>query len=129
MCELADEMNEVEKKTFSVNVDGKDITVSFSFEMFPNDMKYLAFLAGELSNSPKYFSSKMIGDVTSTFGVKTSNKWQPWGYAQRIAVAGAVAKKKEELGSSSLHLKPATIRQKVTSFIAQKSLDRNSPPC
>ena len=71
----------------------------------------------------------MIGDVTSTFGVKTSNKWQPWGYAQRIAVAGAVAKKKEELGSSSSHLKPATIRQKVTSFIAQKSLDRNSPPC
>lgn len=96
--------------------------------MFLNDVKYLAFLAGELSNSPKYFSSKMIGDVTSTFGVKTSNKWQPWGYAQRIAVAGAVAKKKEELGSSSLHLKPATIRQKVTSFIAQKSR-QEFPPC
>ena len=61
-----------------------------------------------------------IGDDTATFGVKTSNKWQPWGYAQRIAVAGAVAKKKQELGSSSSHLKPATIRQKVTSFIAQK---------
>lgn len=56
-CKLANEMNEVEKKTFPVNVDGKDITVSFSFEMFPNDMKYLAFLAGELSNSAKYFSS------------------------------------------------------------------------
>lgn len=94
--------------------------------MFPNDMKYLAILAGELSNSAKYFSSFAninkddIGDVTATFGVKTSNKWQPWGYAQRIAVAGAVAKKKEELGSSGSHLKPATIRQKVTSFIAQK---------
>ena len=49
VCKLANEMNEVEKKTFPVNVDGKDITVSFSLEMFPNDMKYLAFLAGELS--------------------------------------------------------------------------------
>ena len=49
MCKLANEMNEVEKKTFPVNVDGKDITISFSLEMFPNDMKYLAFLAGELS--------------------------------------------------------------------------------
>ena len=103
--------------------------------MFLNDVKYLAFLAGELSNSAKYFSSFVnvnkddIGDATATFGVTTSNKWQPWGYAQRIAVAGAVAKKKQELGSSSSHLKPATIRQKVTSFIAQKSLDRNSPPC
>ena len=98
-------------------------------------MKYFAILAGELSNSAKYFSSFAntnkddIGDVTATFGVKTSNKWQSWGYAQRIAVAGAVAKKKEELGSSGSHLKPATIRQKVTSFIAQKSLDRNSSPC
>lgn len=31
VCKLAEEMNEVKKKTFSVNVDGKDITVSFSF--------------------------------------------------------------------------------------------------
>lgn len=88
-------------------------------------MKYLAFLAGELSNSSKYFSSFAnvnkddIGDGTATFRVKTSNKWQPWGYAQRIAVAGAVAKKEEELGSPSSHVKPATIRQRVT-FIAQK---------
>lgn len=80
-CKLANEMNEVEKKTFPVNVDGKDITVSFSFEMFPNDIKYLAFLAGELSNSAKYFSpfanvkKDDISDVTATFGVKTSNKW------------------------------------------------------
>lgn len=134
VCKLADEMNEVEKKTLSVNVDGKDITVSFSFEMFPNDMKYLAFLAGELSNSAKYFSSFAyvkkddIGDVTATLGVKTSNKWKLWSYAQRIAVAGAVAKKKEELGSSSSHLKPATIRQKVTSFIAQQKSCQESPP-
>lgn len=71
--------------------------------MFPNDMKYLAFFAGELSNSAKYFSSFAnvneddIGDVTATFRVKTSNKWKPWGYAQRIAVAGAVAKRKKSL--------------------------------
>ena len=134
VCNLADEINEVEKKTFSVNVDGKDITISLSFEMFANDMKYLAFLAGELSNSAKYFSAFAnvnkddISDVTATFGVKTSNKRQPWGYAQRIAVAGAVAKKKQELGSSSSHLKPATIRQKVTSFITQKKSRQDSPP-
>ena len=132
VCKLAEEMNEVQKKTFSVNVDGKDIPVSFSFAMFPNDMKYLAFLAGELSVSAKFFSpfanvQKVdICDVTATFGVEISNKWQPWGYEQRLAVAGAVAKKKEELANS--HLKPATIRQKITSFIAQKKSRQEFPP-
>ena len=100
--------------------------------MFPNDMKYLVLLAGGLSNSAKYVSSFTnikkadIGDVTASFGVETSNKWQPWAYPQRIAVAGAVAKKKEELASS--HLKPATIRTKVTSFIAQKKVSTGIAP-
>ena len=123
VAKLNDKLKEIEKKTFPVNVDGKDIKVTFSFHIFPNDMKYLAFLAGELPISAKYFSpfanvqKDEIGDVTSTYGVESSNKWQPWGYPHRIAVAAAVAKKKELACS---YLKPATIRQKVTSFIAQK---------
>ena len=30
--------------------------MSFQFELLPNDMKYLAFLGGELSISASYFS-------------------------------------------------------------------------
>ena len=132
VAKLADELKEIEKKTFSVNVDGKDIKVTVSFDILPNDMKYLAFLSGELPISAKYFSSfanvqkDEIGDVTSTYGVESSNKWQPWGYPHRIAVAAAVAKKKEGLACS--RLKPATIRQKVTTFIAQKKSRQEFPP-
>ena len=129
---LADEMNEVEKKTFSANVDGTDITVSLSFEMFPNDRKYLAFLAFPiLQNISRHSltSTKMIlVMLLPCLGLKPQTNGNLVGYAQRISVASAVAKTKGELGSSSSHLKPANIRQKVTSFIAQKSLDRNFPP-
>lgn len=45
----------------------------------------------------------------------------------QFAVAGAVAKKKQERGSSSSHLKPATITQKVTSFIAQTQSRQEFP--
>lgn len=132
VAKLTKEMKEIEKENFSVNVDGKDIDVSFSFELFPSDMKYVAFLAGELPISAKYFSpfanvsKDDIADCFSTFGVASSNKWRPWSFKERKAVAAAVTQKKQELSSSNL--KPATKRQKVTTFIAQKKSRQEFPP-
>ncbi|KAK2547134.1 hypothetical protein P5673_033100 [Acropora cervicornis] len=82
----------------------EEVVLSFKFELLPNDMKYLAFLAGELSISASYFSpfadvkKDDINSVQGTFGQLSQNKWHPWKYSDRIRVAAAVEKKKVETG-------------------------------
>lgn len=57
--------------------------MSFQFELLPNDMKYLAFLGGELSISASYFSpfadinKKDIANTQENFGSKPQDKWHP----------------------------------------------------
>ena len=92
-------MTQIEKNTYPIQVNGKEIVLSFKFELLPNDMKYLAFLAGELSISASYFSpfadvkKDDINSVQGTFGPHPQNKWHPWKYSDRIRVAAAVEKK------------------------------------
>ena len=43
----------IEKKVYTV----MEKEVTFSFDLLPGDIKFLAFINGELSNSAKYFSS------------------------------------------------------------------------
>ena len=70
--------------------------MNFKFTELPNDMKMLAFLAGELTNSAKYFSS--FADVTTsngksqtgTFGREENNMWKPWRYDHRLQVVKKV---------------------------------------
>ena len=63
-------------------------------------MKYLAFLAGELSKAASYFSpfaavkKDDINTVQGTFGQHSQNKWHPWKYSDRIRVAAEVEKRK-----------------------------------
>ena len=129
VIKLCQDMKEIERKTFSVTVDDKLQKVSFTFDMFPNDMKYLAFLAGELTISAKYFSpfanvnTDEMCDTKSTFGTKTSDKWKPWTYNGRLKAVLAVDKKKQEL--SQCRLKPKTLRSKVTTYLADKLSSRN----
>ena len=59
---VPEELSEIESKTFSVSVNGKVKLVEFRIAELPNDMKMLAFLAGELSNAATYFST--FGNVT-----------------------------------------------------------------
>ena len=92
------EMSEIEKKTFEVN----GTEVRFIFSEFPNDLKMLAFLAGELSVSATYFST--FGNVNTsnchvisgTFGPGPTNTWQPWKYNQRVAISKEVEKLKSK---------------------------------
>ena len=52
ICGNAKSSNEKNRrKLYSIQVDGKEKIVSFQFKLPPNDMKYMAFLVGELSIS------------------------------------------------------------------------------
>ena len=127
---LKGQMTQIEKKTYPIQVNGKEVVLSFKFELLPNDTKYLAFLAGELSISASYFSpfaDVKKGDINSvqgTFGQLSQNKWHPWKY--RIRVAAAVEKKKVEV--SKTNLKPSTKREKITSFTSQQKSRQEFPP-
>ena len=84
----------------------------------------LAFLAGELFLSAKYFST--FGNVSTadcshvkgTFGAGPGNKWKPWAYEKRVAVARGVKKLKNQVSKQEVSEK--TKRKKVTDFISSK---------
>ena len=52
---LVQDMKQIEGETYSVQCKGEPIEVKFVFAELPNDMKMIAFLAGELTNSATYF--------------------------------------------------------------------------
>ena len=88
----------------------------------PNDMKMLAFLAGELSNSAFYFSSfanvnqKDSNDVSKCISENNNKQWQPFTYEKRLSDAARVKKTKSELDGTNLQ--PKTKRQKVMQLIS-----------
>jgi len=79
---LFSEMSDIENKPFQVN----ETEVKFTFSEFPNDLKMLAFLAGELSVSETYFSTFPNVNMGNCDVVT----WQPWKYNQRVAIAKEV---------------------------------------
>lgn len=117
---LFSEMSDIENKTFQVN----GTEVKFTFSEFPNDLKMLAFLAGELSVSATYFSTFAnvnTGNcdvVSGTFGPGPTHTWQPWRYNQRVAMAKEVEKLKLKLEKQKGS--KVSKRKKVTSLISDK---------
>ena len=89
-------------------------------------MKYLAFLGGELTISATYFypfadvNKSEINQTQVTFSLTPNNKWKPWKYSERLKVADAVVKKKEQLSNSTL--RPSIKREKITSLISLKKI-------
>ena len=129
---LKGQMTEIERKTYSIQVDGKEKVVSFTFELLPNDTKHLAFLGGELSISASFFSpfadvkKEEINNLHGSFGSDPTNRWHPWKYEERLGVAIAVEKKKVELRRSTL--KPATKREKLLLSFHNRNPDSNFLP-
>jgi hypothetical protein len=84
------------------------MVVKFKFAELPNDMKMLAYLAGELPNSAKYFSTfgnvcnDDVYDVSKTFGSEPTNTWKPWDYRQRVSTAKKVHVFKTKLSKQLL---------------------------
>jgi hypothetical protein len=126
---ITKEIDEFEKASFNIN----NMVIKFKFAELPNDMKMLAYLAGELPNSAKYFSTfgnvcnDDVHDVSKTFGPAPSNTWKPWDYKQRLCIANKV-----RVFKTKLTKKPGTEqtkRSKVTAFIAGcKSRQEFDPP-
>ena len=63
---LASDKEAIEKKTYTVM--GKEVT--FSFDLLPQDMKFLAFVNGEFTNSEKHFSSFANVSQDDSVGLK-----------------------------------------------------------
>ena len=129
---LKEQMTEIEGKPYPIQVNGKETLLSFTFELLPNDMKYLTFLGGELSISASYFSpfgDVMKADISNPqgkFGSEPQNKWHPWKYNDRVGVAAAVENKKIQVSKTAL--KESTKREKVTSFISEQKSRQEFPP-
>ncbi|CAH3185961.1 unnamed protein product, partial [Porites lobata] len=124
---LAIDMEKIESKSYTVL--GKNVT--FSFDLLPGDMKFLAYINGELSNAAKYFSSFAnvskddCNALNGKYGESHDCKWKPWQYAERIKVAKQVEDFKKKIPS---HLAVSTKRSKVTPFIAVKKSRQEFKP-
>ena len=125
---VAKEMEQIEKGFFNVN----NTIIKFKFSAFPNDMKMLAFLAGELPNSAKYFSTfadistDELLDVNKSFGPEPHNDFRPWQYLKRLSVAKKVGDLKGKLNKTQLA--PNTKRYKITAFIASSKRRQEFEP-
>jgi hypothetical protein len=119
---LLSEIKTVQQETFAIATNTDTIDVKFKISELPNDMKMLAFLAGELTNSAKYFSS--FADVSTsngtslngTFGKEENNCWRPWSYPDRLKVVKQVELEKKKLAKKKI--KPKTMRKNITEFIS-----------
>lgn len=122
----------IEASTYAISCKGEITNVKFYISELPNDMKMIAFLGGELSNSAKYFSS--FGNVTldnarkptGTYGTQPTDTWKPWEYCRRLQVVKEVEKFFKSLEKSKTS--NATKRSKVTAFIAQQKSRQEFEP-
>ena len=125
---LFNEISHIEKQIFSV--DGVDF--KFRFSEFPNDLKMLAVLAGELPVSARYFSTfanvntNNCDNPSGTFGQSSNDTWQPWKYNKRLEVAQGVAKLRGRV--EKLKCTKATKRKKILDFISDKNSRQEFEP-
>jgi hypothetical protein len=106
---LFNEISVIENEVFTLNHDGKGVVVKFRVGELPNDMKMVAFLSGELSNSATFFSSfadvnyENGNNIKGTFGNEGKNTWKPWKYSHRLEVTKGVNALKKLLQSKNWH--------------------------
>ena len=101
ISKLMSDIQHLTNTIYSVMCKGEPVQIKFVIEELPNDMKMLAFLGGELSNSATYFSTfadvskNDIANCKGTFGSRASNTWKRWKYSKRVKDAKAVEKFKK----------------------------------
>ncbi len=123
---LMADLKYLESLVFEITtINDEKVKVEFSVSEIPADMKMLAFLGGELSNSAIYFStfadvSKYnMSDIDKQFGIGKKADWKPYDYKDRLKNAKlAIAKKKQMLkGAETL---TDSQRDTFSSFVSQK---------
>ena len=79
------QMTDLQGKVFEIN----GLSVTFSFEELPNDMKMLAMLGGELSNSATYFSTFGNATLENCRDVNKRHVWkQTILYLEGVVISG-----------------------------------------
>lgn len=112
----------IEKDVFTLSSSGQSFDVKFRLGEFPNEMKMVAFLARELSNSAKFFSSFAYvssdngENINGTFGNQEENDWKPWKYSARVNISKKVEAEKKKM--SKKKLAESTKRSNITNFIS-----------
>ena len=126
VAQLVNQLKELEREPFIIEVCGKSIQVEFTVSSLPNDLKMLAFLAGELSNAAYYFSTFAnvnqgdSNDISKSFDLVGNSSWKPFSYEKRLDDAQCVQRKKKELSKKSLK----TARTHLTTFISKELKSR-----
>ena len=108
----------LESKVFSINTNDGNVNVEFKLSELPNDMKMLCFLAGELSNAAKYFTtfSDVNTDNHRQYDKTYGKDWKPFSYDKKLQDNVKVSRKKSELANTNNA--ESTKRQKLTSYIS-----------
>ena len=89
---LMDDIKELENRVFTLKVAGKQMKVEFKLGELPNDLKFLCFLAGELTNSAHNLTT--FAKVSKDDYRSLDMKFVPYTYEERCRVVALVAKKK-----------------------------------
>ena len=122
VLELLSQLKYLESEVFTVEMSGKNIMVEFKVESLPNDLKMLAFLAGELTNAAFYFTTfanvnqNDANDINKQFNIDGSSEWEPFNYMKRIKDAAKVQNKKAEIAKKKIK----TGRTLLTTYISKE---------
>ena len=110
VLKLLSDIKVLEQRVFEINIGGEKFPVEFKLELLPNDMKMLAFLAGELSNSALYFTTfgnvnqHDVNDINKRFSLQNDKDWKPFPYKKRVLDAQKVKEKKLQLQKGKKHI-------------------------
>ena len=129
---LVKDISYLETKVFEIEVNGGSQKIEFKVCEWPNDMKMLCFLGGELSNNATYFSTfanitkKDSNDFTKTFGNSEEHSFRPFSFDKRLSDGKKALNKEKELNKSNLS--KVTKRSNLTSYIASLGSRQVSTP-
>ena len=112
-----------------MNAQVKEYFIEFKVKLLPNDLKNLAFFAGELANAAYFFTTfpnvnrDDRNDISKKFSLKGDFSWKPFTYEKKLADAAKVAPKKTEFHMKNL--KKCMFPQNLTLFIGNSLKSRH----
>ena len=116
--EAVDEMVSHKEMTFNIH----NVDIKFHLSLTPSDMKFLALLAGELTNSITDPCSYARTTQINLLSLLKSDDWQPWIFQERLEHADTVKRYK-----GSLTKDHKENRTKITKYIASLQSPRAYP--
>ena len=112
------DFNYLECKVFCINTEIGNVNVEFKLSELPNYVKMFCFLAGELSNAAKYFTTfaDVNTDNHTQYDKIYGKDWKPFSYDKTLQDSAKVLRKKTELAKSNNA--ESTKSQKLTLYIS-----------